>query len=592
MTLLDRLIPAPRLLELDHVDLAAAPSRVWERVRAGDLFVSPLVRALFTLRTLPERLAHRGPPAVAMHLDDLTSTPARPGFQVLAEEAPREVAVGAIGQVWHPDIPFVHVADADAYLAFDEPGFAKVAWSIRVLPRGERDARVEVEVRVDVTDEPSWAKFERYFRLIGPGSHIIRRSVLSALGREFGDPDAHDDRRALPGDELLPDAADQITRGVTIAATPDAIWPWLVQMGGGRAGFYSVDALDNGNARSAREVHPEWQRLTVGEVIPATPDGPDGFEVLRVDAPSALVLGGLHDVAGGRQLPFAAARPSRYWQVTWSFALEALDATSTRLRVRARAAFSPDERLHAAWIGPVHHLMQDAQLRHLAARAEGRLARDDWRDALEGAGGAAIMALGWVTPFLRDRRSHWGLDAAAAAEKRPGDELVPRPRWAWTHGVEIDAPAEAVWPWIAQMGADRAGFYSYQSLENLAGCKLRNAEALHPEWAHREGDAFSLHPKQAPMRVVSLEPGRHLLAYVGPDEAARAAGKPWAAVSWLFAVEALSPTRCRFVSRYRCDYSDDLAMRLAMGPALIEPVGFAMDRRMLLAVKARAERAG
>jgi hypothetical protein len=592
MTLLDRLLPAPRLLELDHVDLAAPPSLVWERVRHGDLFVSPLVRALFALRTLPERLAHGAAPPVAMHLDDLTSAPARPGFQVLAEEAPLEVAVGAIGRVWNADIPFVHVPDADAYLAFDEPGYAKVAWSIRVLPRGERDARVEVEVRVDVTDEASWAHFERYFRIVGPGSHLIRRSVLSALGREFGDPDAHDDRLALAGDELLPDASEQITRGVTVAATPDAIWPWLAQMGGGRAGFYSVDALDNGNARSAREVHPEWQRLAVGDVIPATPDGPDGFEVLRVDAPRALVLGGLYDVAGGRRLPFAAARPSRRWQVTWSFALEALDATSTRLRVRARAAFSPDERLHAAWIGPVHHLMQDAQLRHLAARAEGRLARDDWRDALEGAGGAAIMALGWATPFLRDRRSHWGLDAATAAEARPGDELVPRPRWAWTHGVEIDAPAEAVWPWIAQMGADRAGFYSYQSLENLAGCKLRNAEALHPEWAHREGDAFSLHPKQAPMRVVSLEPGRHLLAYAGPDEAARAAGKPWAAVSWLFAVEALSPTRCRFVSRYRCDYSDDLAMRLAMGPALIEPVGFAMDRRMLLAVKARAERAG
>lgn len=589
MSLLDLLLPAPRLIELDHIELAAPPARVWERVRHGDLFVSPLVRALFTLRTLPDRLVGKEAP-VAAHLDDLTSTPERPGFQVLGDDPPREVAVGAIGKVWQSEIPFAHVADALEFRAFCQPEFVKVAWAVRVLAWGERDTRVEFEVRVDATDDVAWARFERYFKLIGPGSHFIRRSLLAGLAREFGTPEAHDETVALPGDELLPDGSAQVTRAVTIAAKPEAVWPWLVQMGCRRAGFYSVDALDNAGVRSAREVHPEWQSLAVGDVIAATPEGDDGFEVLRIEPARSLVLGSLFDGEAEKQLRFAAERPARYWQVTWAFALEALDAGTTRLRVRARAAFSPDEEPHAVWIRPVHHFMQDAQLRHLAARVEGSLARDDWRDVLEGVGGAAIMALAWATPFLRGPRSHWGLDEAEAARSRPGDELVPSPRWSWTHAVEIDAAAETVWPWIAQMGADRAGFYSYQALENLGGCRLRNAETVHPEWTHHVGDTFSLHPRQPPMKVVALEVGRYLLAHGAPEESARASGKPWAAVTWLFALEPLGERRCRFVSRYRCDFSDDLLMRLAMGRTFIEPVGFAMDRRMLLAVKDRVEK--
>ena len=235
--------------------------------------------------------------------------------------------------------------------------------------------------------------------------------------------------------------------------------------------------------------------------------------------------------------------------------------------------------------------MQAAQLRHLAARAEGRLPRDDWRDVLEGVGGAAVMAIALLTPFLRGRRSHWGLDAAAAARHYPGDELVAVPRWSWTHGIEVAAPMEHVWPWIAQIGADRAGFYSYQWLENVAGCRLQNAEAVHAEWEVHAGDAVVLHPSMPPQRVVLVDRGRHFVVHVPLDEAARAEGKPWVTASWLFHLEPLGPDRCRFVSRYRADCSDDIATRLSFGPVLVEPVGFAMDRRMLLGVKARAERA-
>jgi hypothetical protein len=586
---LDQLVPLPRLLELDHVDLAASPERVWELVRHGDLARSPLVRALFTVRTLPDRLSGRPSEPLRLRLDDLTSSPERPGFQILIDEPPREVAVAAIGKVWHLDIPFVHVASAEAFARFAEPAFVKVAWAVRVLPRGERDARVELEVRVDATDEAAWRAFRRYFRLIGPGSHFIRRSVLAGLAHELGVPDAQEEARPLPGDELLGDAAAQITQGITIAAPAERIWPWLVQMGCRRAGFYSVDALDNGGARSARELHPELAAIAVGDVLPATSGGKDGFEVLRVEAPRALVLGGLFDIGANAQRAFIATRPERYWHVTWAFVLEPLDEQRTRLHVRARAAFSPDSRLHAVWIRPVHHFMERIQLRNLAARVEGRLPRDDWRDVVAGVAGAALMAFNFVTPFLRRGRAHWGLDAATAERAYPGDDLVPQPRWSWTHGIEIEAPAAEVWGWIAQIGADRGGFYSYQWLENVAGCLVRNAERLHPEWEVKAGDALRLHPRMPALAVVELAPGRHFVASGAADESARAAGKPWVAGSWLFHLEPLGERRCRLVSRFRSACSEDLATRLANSPLVIEPVGFAMDRRMLLGIKARAE---
>jgi hypothetical protein len=208
------------------------------------------------------------------------------------------------------------------------------------------------------------------------------------------------------------------------------------------------------------------------------------------------------------------------------------------------------------------------------------------RDALPGLG---VMARALATPGRRARRVRWGLDVATAARALPGDELIPALRWQWTHGIEISAPAEEAWPWVAQVGADRGGFYSYEFLENLVGCRVRNADAIHPEWEVREGDGLLLHPRQPmPLPVVELVPGRHFVAFADADQDARAAGRPWFAVSWLFLVEPLGARRSRVISRYRCAFSDHRSMRLSFGPALLEPIGYAMDRRMLLGIRERA----
>jgi hypothetical protein len=203
MTALDRLIASPRLAEVDHVDVRADAARAWADVRFGDLAASRIARALFALRTAADRLAGEEP-EVALRIDDMTSTLERPGFRLLSETPGREVVVGAIGKVWRVRIPFVHVADAEAFAAFDADGFVKVAWALRVSPRPE-GSRVEIEVRVDATDDGSWEKFRRYFTVIGPASRFIRRSQLSALKRRLdGPPPAEAAGPPRPGGPMAP----------------------------------------------------------------------------------------------------------------------------------------------------------------------------------------------------------------------------------------------------------------------------------------------------------------------------------------------------------------------------------------------------
>jgi hypothetical protein len=586
MYALDQLIPKPRLLEIDDVEVAAPVARVWEAVRHGDLARTPLIRALFALRGLPSRLAGAEPAKASIRIDELVSTPEQPGFQVLVDNPLNEFAVGAIGKVWQPQIPFVHVPDAHAYAGYEEPGEIKVAWAVQVEAIRGEFTRLAFELRVDATSDDAWHAFKRYFLLIGPASRFIRQSALASIAREL-EVRPEPRRISLPGDELLSDAAAEVDHEIAIRAEPAAIWPWLVQMGCGRAGFYSIDSLDNAGIRSAREVHPEWQKIAVGDRIAATLDQRAHFEVLRVGPERALVLGGLFDSAKDRELKFGEARPEHYWHATWAFVLQPEAAGITRVRVRARAAWSGDGALHATWIRPVHHLMESAQLRHLRARVEHSLARDDARDVLEGLGGAARIAVELLNPFGHERQIHWGIDAREAEQPFPGDELVVDPGWTWTHAIDVQASADDVWPWVAQIGAKRAGFYSYQWLENLAGCEIRNAEAVHPEWEAKLGDDFFVHPHAPPLRVSLIEPGRWFVAHAAAEHTDR----PWVSVSWLFLIQPKGDKRCRVISRYRAAHSDDLGTRLSFGPALLRPIGFAMDRRMLEGLRRRAEHA-
>ena len=190
MGALDQLIPDPHLIELDRRRIPAPAEAVWQTARHSALAPSFPIRALFALRSAMRRDNDGASPTI--RIDDLRSSVDRPGFQILIDEPPRELAVGAIGKVWRLEIPFVHVPDAHNYALFRQPGFVKVAWALRVTPLDRPDAcAIEIEVRVFATDKPSWRKFRCYFWVIGPFSRFIRRSLLAAIARETCRPVQH-----------------------------------------------------------------------------------------------------------------------------------------------------------------------------------------------------------------------------------------------------------------------------------------------------------------------------------------------------------------------------------------------------------------
>lgn len=178
-------------------------------------------------------------------------------------------------------------------------------------------------------------------------------------------------REQLPGDDLVPEAPGDSTHAITIRATPAEVWPWLVQMGCDRGGFYSYDRLDNGGRPSAKRILPEFQSTKVGDVLPSRPGSPHGFEVLRMEAPGLLLLGAFLRMPDFSNLAWDGERPSAYIRSTWLFLLRE-ERETTRLVVRARGILRP------AWLGfvvnsvmaPAHIVMQRKQLLNLRQRIE------------------------------------------------------------------------------------------------------------------------------------------------------------------------------------------------------------------------------
>jgi len=90
-------------------------------------------------------------------------------------------------------------------------------------------------------------------------------------------------RRPYPGSEFVPGGERSATMAVTIGAPPSQVWPWLVQMGCDRAGWYSWDRLDNGGVPSSEHIRPEWQKLSVSDHLASTPNGSAWFEVAALE---------------------------------------------------------------------------------------------------------------------------------------------------------------------------------------------------------------------------------------------------------------------------------------------------------------------
>jgi hypothetical protein len=206
-------------------------------------------------------------------------------------------------------------------------------------------------------------------RALGALTAACAVAVLAERALRDAGTEGDEATRGLPGDEIVPDAVHQSTMAATIAAPPGEVWPWLVQMGCGRAGWYSYDLLDNGGRPSLDEIDPALQSLAEGDVVPNVPNGATGFPVARLNPGHVLVYGTPVALAEGIPVDGIGVRGP----VSWAFVLDERVPVSTRLIVRIRAAGptpwyeAPARRM---W-GLVHVVMQRRQLRGIAARAEG-----------------------------------------------------------------------------------------------------------------------------------------------------------------------------------------------------------------------------
>lgn len=189
--------------------------------------------------------------------------------------------------------------------------------------------------------------------------------LIVSFGRRWG-AEAHELTASLPGDDLVAEADSQATMAITIDAPPEQVWPWLVQMGVDRAGFYSLLPVENGIFRlgveNADRIVPEWQDLKVGDTVafmPAGyPGGRRGPRVTAIEPNRALVLnlGGVTGDTPG----------------SWQFILEPEAPQATRLLMRSRSAADRPAglKLFDAVAEPGYLIMDIAMLRGIKERAE------------------------------------------------------------------------------------------------------------------------------------------------------------------------------------------------------------------------------
>ncbi|MGD2102588.1 MAG: hypothetical protein PVG83_10175 [Acidimicrobiia bacterium] len=219
-----------------------------------------------------------------------------------------------------------------------------------------------------------------------------------------------------------------------------------------------------------------------------------------------------------------------------------------------------------------------------------RTARSPGVGVLAALEGAALIVWHLIaTPFIGRRRLRWGTVGTEATDPLPGDELIVKPKWSYTLGVDVDASPEAVWPWIAQIGQRRGGFYTYQTLENLVGCKITNTTEIIPDHQHPAvGEDIYLHPTAPPMRIEIVDPPNALVLFGSPADIA--AEESWAMSTWQFVVNPRPDRGSRLLTRGRSDYTPDWKSRLAFGRFPIEVITFVMSRKMMLEIKRLAER--
>ncbi len=167
--------------------------------------------------------------------------------------------------------------------------------------------------------------------------------------------------QSLAGDSLISNPIGAVNHAITIHRPPRDVWPWLVQMGSHRAGWYTYDYIDNGGQHSSERVLPQYQDIRPGMIFPALPGAKDVFVVAQYEPEKSLVL--------------AWQSPDGRYQTSWAFVLEESQPGQTRLLVRGRVApgyrpYGLPEWLAVGLARPAHFVMQRKELLGIARRAE------------------------------------------------------------------------------------------------------------------------------------------------------------------------------------------------------------------------------
>jgi hypothetical protein len=183
-------------------------------------------------------------------------------------------------------------------------------------------------------------------------------------------PEVDGDR---PGDDLVPNPMYETTRAITIGAPAAEVWPWLVQIGYQRGGFYSYDWLENLaglEISSADHMDPELQSLEVGDSVRIAPETP--LTVATLEPNRVLVLHNTMNPFNAQTVDLDDLEPGPYMDWTWAFILEELDKRTTRLVVRVRGSYEPRwlALLFYTLLEPAHFLMERKMMLGIKERAE------------------------------------------------------------------------------------------------------------------------------------------------------------------------------------------------------------------------------
>ncbi len=219
------------------------------------------------------------------------------------------------------------------------------------------------------------------------GTAFLAYAAARRLSRRSGVTDA-EYYGSLPGDGVVPHPMIEWTRGTTISAQPGEIWPWLVQMGYGRGGWYTSERFDRLVWRidnpTADTILPEWQHLNAGDIVPDGPDYAAYFRVVEVREREAIVYHSIRYPGRGQAVdptdPEALRRREEqlqhggvYIDFSWVFALRPVDGNATRLLIRTRANIYPRRmRFTELPFGLVDLFHVSTMFRGIRQRAEAR----------------------------------------------------------------------------------------------------------------------------------------------------------------------------------------------------------------------------